>query len=62
MKLTNYRSTRTARGPRTLQFKFNNLFNEHIPQLFFEKYSVRKNWRGEGELLLKDRAINGYAY
>ena len=36
MKLTSYRSTCTARGPRTPQFKFNNLFNEHFPGYFFK--------------------------
>ena len=47
MKLTSYRSTCTARGPRTPQLKFNNLFNEHFSKIFFFKYFVRKNWRGE---------------
>ena len=36
MNLTNCRSTRSARGPRTPQFKFNNLFNEHFPSYFFK--------------------------
>ena len=31
-------------GPPQLQF--NNLLNEHFPQLFFFKYFVRRNWRG----------------
>ena len=34
MKLTSYRSTCTARGPKTPQFKFNNLFNERFPTYF----------------------------
>ena len=29
---------------------------------FFFKYFVRKNWRGEGESVLKNGAIDGYAY
>ena len=36
MKLTIYRSTCTARGRRTPQFKFNNLLNEHFPGYFFK--------------------------
>ena len=62
MKLTSYRSTCTARGPRIPQLKFNNLFNEHFPLLFFKKYFVRKNWRGGGESLLENGRIDGYAY
>ena len=27
---------------------------------FFKKYFVRKNWRGEGELLLKNGTVDGY--
>ena len=30
MKLTRYRSTRTAWGPRPPYLQFNNLFNEHF--------------------------------
>ena len=62
MKLISYRSTFTARGPRTPQLKFSNLFNEHFPRYFFFKYFVRKNWRGGGESLLKNGTIDGYAY
>ena len=62
MKLTSYRSTCTAKGPMTPQFKFNNLFNEHFSSYFFKKYFVRKNWRGGGESLLKNGTIDGYAY
>ena len=36
INLTNCRSTCSARGPRTPQFKFNNLFNEHFPSCFFK--------------------------
>ena len=36
MKLTSYRSTCTARGPKTPQVKFNNLFNEHLSSYFFK--------------------------
>ena len=61
MKLTSC-STCTARGPRPPQFIFNNLFNEHIPKLFFLKYFVLKNWRGGVESLLKNGTIDGYAY
>ena len=42
-----------TRGPRTPQFKFNKLFNEHFPNYFFKKYFVRKNWQGGSESLLK---------
>ena len=56
-----YKSTCTARRPRPSQLKFNNLFNEHFPGYFFFKYFVRKNWRGEGELLLKNSTIDGNA-
>ena len=63
MKLTSYRSTYAARGSRPLQFKFINLFNEHFPLLFFFKNIFSpKNWQGGGELLLQNRAIDGYAY
>ena len=38
-----------ARGPRPLQFKFNNLFNKHFSYLvFFQKYFFAKKlakWR-----------------
>ena len=30
-------ATPMARGPRAPQFKFNNLFNERFPMLFFSK-------------------------
>ena len=50
-------------GARTPQFKFNNLFNEHFPQLiFFKSISSRKNWRSGGELFMKNSTINGYAF
>ena len=63
MKLTSYRSTCTAWGPRPSQLKFNNLLNEHFPWLiFFQKYFVRKNWRGGVESLLKNGTIDGYVY
>ena len=29
---------------------------------FFSKNFVRKNWRGGGELLLKNCTLGGYAY
>ena len=29
---------------------------------YFLKYIARKNWRGEGESLLKNGTIDGYAY
>ena len=42
-------------GIRPSQFKFNNLINEHFHQLiFFKSIFSRKNWRGGGELLLKN--------
>ena len=53
MKLTSYKSTGTARGPRPPRLKFNDLFNEHF---------VRKNWRGGVESLLKNGTKDGYAY
>ena len=63
MKITSCIRTYTARGPRLLQFKFNNLFNEHFPQLIFLKSILsRKNWQGSGELLLKNIATDGNAY
>ena len=62
MKLTSYRSTCTARGPRTPQFKFNNLFDDHFPSYFLKKYFVCKNWQGGGESLLKNGPKDGYAY
>ena len=61
MKLTSCRSTCTARGPKTPQFKFNTLFSDHFPSNFF-KSILRKNWRGGGESLLKNDPIDGYAY
>ena len=45
-------------GPKPSQFKFNNLFNELFPNLSLNIFS-RKNWRGGGELLLKNDIING---
>ena len=64
MKLTSYRSTCTARKPKPPQLKFNCLFNDHFHYLFFffQKYFVRKNWRGEVESLLKNGTVDGYAY
>ena len=52
---TGCRNTCTARGPRFLQFKFNNLFNEHfLTVFFFSKVFTRvKNWQSGDELLLK---------
>ena len=35
IKISSYSSTCTARKPRPLSFKLNNLFNEHFPHLFF---------------------------
>ena len=52
MKLTSC-STCPVRGPRPPLLKFNDLFNEHIPELFFLKYFVRKNCRGGVASLLK---------
>ena len=62
MKFTSYRSTSTARGSRHPQLKFNNLFNEHFPSLFFLKCFVRKNWQGGVKSLLKNDTIDSYAY
>ena len=62
MKITSYSSAYTARRPRPPQFKFNNLFNEHFPWLNFLSILSRKNWRGRGELLLKNDAMDGFAY
>ena len=33
-----------------------------FPSYFFKKYFVRKNCRSEGESLLKNGTIDGYAY
>ena len=33
-----------------------------FPSYFFKISFVRKNWRGEGESLLKNDTIDGYAY
>ena len=33
-----------------------------LATVFFKKYFVRNNWRGGGELLLKNGPIDGYAY
>ena len=60
MKLTSYRSTCTATGLRPPQLKFNNLFNKRFP--YFFKVFRAKNWQGGGESLLKNGAIDGYAY
>ena len=48
-----------GQGTQASLLKFNNLFNEHIPKLFFKKYFVRKNWRGGVESLLKNGTIDG---
>ena len=48
-----------CQGPRTLQLKFNILFNVHFPSLIFFKSFLRKKWRGEGELLLKNDTLDG---
>ena len=62
MNLTSCRSTCTANGPRTPQFKFNNLFNEHFPSYFFKSILLHKNWRGGDESLLKNGTIDDFAY
>ena len=56
--MTGYRSTCTARELKLPQFKFNKLFNEDFPKLFFFKIILSgKNWRGGGEWLLKNSAM-----
>ena len=62
MTLIGYRSTCTTRGPRPPQLKFNNLFNKHFPIAIMFGILCVKNWRGGGELLLKNDTIDGYAY
>ena len=43
MKITNSKSTFANTGSRHLEFKFNDLFNEHFPKLVvFQKYFVAK--------------------
>ena len=51
-----------ARGPRPPQFKFNYLLNEHFPKLFCKSILSCENWQGGDELLLKNGAIDSYAY
>ena len=49
-----------TKGAGAPQFKFNNLFNQHFPMLFFFKnISSRENWRGGGGLLFKVGIIQG---
>ena len=62
MKITGCKSTCATTGPRNPQFKFNNLFNEHFPELFFKSILSRKNWRGGDTLKSKNGTIDGYAY
>ena len=58
MELTSYRSTKscTARVPRTHQFKFNNLFNEHFPCYFLrflQNLPAKYKWRPQKSYYLR---------
>ena len=58
MKAISCRSTYTAKEPSPFQVKI--LFTEHLPySYFFKSILLHKNWRGGGELLLKN---DRYAY
>ena len=62
MKITSYRNTSTARGPRPLNSNsITCSVSISLANFFFKNILLRKNWRGVGKLFLKNGTIDGSA-
>ena len=47
-------------GAQDPQIKFNDLHMSISTRYFFQRFTSRKNWGGEGALSLKNGTIDGY--